>query len=258
MVRSHGIPSLRGHSSRVNIILLQRSNSSKVSSSCRQWCTIFKLSLTKGLPEEKFPETKTVDENARVYVPLNTTSKLKIFVEDSQADLSMEVFSELLDDDNDGAVSFSTYDSTHNGKSIKVGVLEVANSENIVRDNPYPLVVRGFYSPGYVQAKDLTYLIYTKDVELDPEPAIDREIILSVGERTKLLGVYPNPVKEELHLQDERIKSFSIYSANGTLLKGGSPSLDRTVDLRSLKPGFYVLKLNSGKNKGEVVKLIKQ
>jgi hypothetical protein len=218
----------------------------------------FQIILNEGTTGRKISGNKTVDENARIYVPLNSTSKFKVFVEDAQSNVDVEVFSELLDEDNGGSVSFSTYDSTHNGKSIKVGVIEVTNSEHIVRDNPYPLVVRGLYSDNFVQGKDLTYLIYTKDVELDQEIAVDPEIVLSTGEETKLLDVYPNPVGGELHLKDERIIAFSIYSISGILLEGGAPSLDRTVDLHSLKPGFYVLMLNSGRNKGEVVKLIKQ
>lgn len=75
---------------------------------------------------------------------------------------------------------------------------------------------------------------------------------------TKRFEVYPNPAKDQLHLKDERVKAFSIYSPRGILLKRGSPPHYRTVDLHALKPGFYVLKLNPGRNKGEVIKLIKQ
>jgi hypothetical protein len=196
---------------------------------------------------------KPVNENGKVYVPLNATSTLKVFVEDSHSvKLSVDIFSELIDAEHAGSLSFSTYDSSTNGKNIKVGVITVINTGDISRDNPYPLIVRGIYDRANRQYKDLTYLIYTRDVE------VDTDIVLSAGEENAIINVYPNPVNDVLHLDDERVKIFAIYSMEGVLLRDGVLSEDRLIDVRSLTPGFYVLKLNAGINKGEIVKLIKQ
>jgi hypothetical protein len=196
---------------------------------------------------------KTVNEHGRIYVPLNTTSKFKVFVEDEHSDdLSIDFFSELMKEEYEGLVSFSTYDSTNNGRNIKVGVIEISNTDALARDNPYPLVVRGIYDRTNLQFKHVTYLIYTRDVEPDTD------IVLSAGEENSLLNVYPNPVEGMLHLDDQRIKTFAIYSLEGVLVRSGVPSDDRLIDLRSLTPGFYVLKLNAGRNKNEIVKLIKE
>jgi hypothetical protein len=196
---------------------------------------------------------KSVNEYGKIYVPLNTTSTFKVFAEDSHSEeLSIDVFSELLDEEHAGSVSFSSYDSSNSGKNVKVGVISVVSSNEISRDNPYPLVVRGIYDRTRRQYKHLTYLIYTRDVEPDTD------IVLSAGEENAIINVYPNPVNDVLHIDDDRVRMFAIYSMEGMLLRSGVPSESRLIDVRSLTPGFYVLKLNAGINKGEIVKLIKQ
>jgi hypothetical protein len=72
------------------------------------------------------------------------------------------------------------------------------------------------------------------------------------------LNAYPNPVHDTLHLDDDRIKLFAIYSMEGVLLQSGKPAENHLIDIRALTPGFYVLKLDAGIVKGEIVKLIKQ
>jgi hypothetical protein len=213
----------------------------------------FQIILTEGSIGKIISGNKSVNENGKIYVPLNTTSTFKVFVEDPHSEeLSIDIFSELIDNEHAGSISFSTYDSSNNGKNIKVGVVSVISTDDISKDNPYPLVVRGIYDRANLQYKQLTYLIYTRDVEPDTD------IVLSIGEENAIINVYPNPANDALHVDDERVKMFAIYSMEGVLLRSGVSSENRLIDARSLTPGFYVLKLNAGMHKGEIVKLIKQ
>jgi hypothetical protein len=213
----------------------------------------FQIILNEGSLGKIITGNKSVNENGKIYVPLNTMSTFKVFAEDSHAEeISIDIFSELINEEQAGSISFSTYDSSNNGKNIKVGVISVVSTNDISRDNPYPLVVRGIYDRGHLEYKDLTYLIYTRDVE----PNTD--IVLSTGEENAIINIYPNPVNDVLYVDDDRVKMFAIYSMDGVLLRSGVPSENRLIDVRTLTAGFYVLKLNAGINKGEVVKLIKQ
>jgi hypothetical protein len=213
----------------------------------------FQIILTEGPIGKTIFGNKSVNVNGKIHAPSNTMSTFKVFVEDSHSEeLSMDIFSELMDDEHTGSISFSTYDSSNNGKNIKVGVISVISTDDISRDNPYPLVVRGIYDRANLQYKQLTYLIYTRDVE----PNTD--IVLSTGEESVIINVYPNPVNDVLHVDDDRVKMFAIYSMEGILLRSGVFPENRLIDVRTLTAGFYVLKLNAGVNKGEIVKLIKQ
>lgn len=213
----------------------------------------FQVILTEEPVGKLISGNRVVNENGKIFIPINTTSKIKVFVEDVHSEaLSIDVFSELMNEANEGHVSVTVYDSSEGERKIKVALIDLTNTNEIARDNPYPLVVRGIYDRASTLYKHLTYLIYTRDIE----PNVD--IVLSTGEENKIMDVYPNPVNDMLHLDDERIKQFAIYSMEGVLLRSGWPSENRTIDVRSLTPGFYVLKLNAGRSKGEIVKLIKQ
>ncbi|SIP93456.1 Por secretion system C-terminal sorting domain-containing protein [Chryseobacterium sp. RU37D] len=71
------------------------------------------------------------------------------------------------------------------------------------------------------------------------------------------ISIYPNPVKNELHIQapdNEDGYYYQIYSLSGQLVKSGKFE-DGTTDLSSLISGTYLLRINDSK---EVVKIIKE
>ncbi|UOE42042.1 T9SS type A sorting domain-containing protein [Chryseobacterium suipulveris] len=82
----------------------------------------------------------------------------------------------------------------------------------------------------------------------------------SLQKDTTLLGVeninknavkiYPNPVKNELSVSGIKgIQPFEIYSIDGKLVKSGSYSSERKIDLGNLAKGTYLLKIGDSKMK---------
>ncbi len=68
---------------------------------------------------------------------------------------------------------------------------------------------------------------------------------------------YPNPVVSIITIK-ENYKEFEVFTLQGSLvLNGEIPRNDNTLDLSSLKPGYYLLRLKN-KSKEVVTKFIKQ
>lgn len=65
-----------------------------------------------------------------------------------------------------------------------------------------------------------------------PEPSAESSLL------------YPNPCKESLFLEYSDPKSYEIYATDGSLLLKGEGN---QISVKSLSPGFYFLRLQSGK-----------
>ena len=78
---------------------------------------------------------------------------------------------------------------------------------------------------------------------------------------TRGIAVYPNPVQSELKVElpgFSQTTDFSISDASGrTILKGKLNSCENTIDLNSLRPGFYSIQINDG-NQTFSKKIIKE
>ncbi len=195
-------------------------------------------------------DNRDLDENNRIYIPSEDTYTFKVFAEDSEV-TSLEAFSELSGHDN--SFSFTSYDSTHGIQNIKVGVVSVTSSAELLRDNPYAIVVRGQYRSGKF-SKDSGYLFYTKDIEI---PGL--EIVLGVGSEALTLNVYPNPTKDFLKIESDgyKIKTIKLLSVNGQLILEKKNFKEDTLDLRSVPPGVYVLLIGSKGLSQKVFRVIK-
>jgi hypothetical protein len=78
---------------------------------------------------------------------------------------------------------------------------------------------------------------------------------------TRGIAVYPNPVQSELNVELPGFSGqadFAISDASGrTILKGKLNSTENTIDLNSLRPGFYSIQIIDG-NQTYCRKLIKK
>ena len=210
----------------------------------------FQIILEEGNSVGLISDNRDLDENNRIYITSGDTFTFKVFAEDSEV-TSLEAFSELSGHEN--SFSFSSYDSTHDTQNIKVGVISVTSSPELLRDNPYAIVVRGHYKSGKY-SKDLGYLFYTKDIEI---PGLD--IILDVKEETLSLRVYPNPTKDFLKIESDGPKSQTIklLSANGQLILEKKNFTEDMLDLRNIPPGIYVLQIESKGFNQKVFRILK-
>ncbi len=195
-------------------------------------------------------DNRDLDVNNRIYIPSENNTTFKVFAEDSGL-TSLEAFSELSSLSN--SFSFSSYDSTQGEKKIKVGVISITSSAELLRDNPYPIVIRGFYQLGKY-SKDLGYLFYTKDVEL---PGLD--IILGVGEEELALHVYPNPTKDFLKIESDgpKSKTIKLLSTNGQLILEKKNFKEDSLDLQGVPPGVYILLIGSRESSQKVFRILK-
>jgi hypothetical protein len=203
--------------------------------------------------EKKLTMSDNVDlnENNRIHTPVNTTFRLKVFAEEENAgDIKLEVFSKLTN--FPGALTFETYDSINDTKKIKAGVLTINATEDILRDNPYPVIVRAVSNKNQLKKeKDLSYLFYSRDLE-ETLP----EIVTDVAENESNLSVYPNPVDDFLVLEGfakpgTHLELLSVVGANiAAQIENGM------LDLRHLTPGIYYLRVTG--NESKIIRIVKR
>lgn len=210
----------------------------------------FQIILEDGNSGGRISDNRDLDENNRIYVPSEGTYTFKVFAEDSEV-TSLEAFSELSSHSN--SFSFTSYDSTNGTQNIKVGVVSVTSSAEILRDNPYAIVVRGHYKSGKYN-KDSGYLFYTKDIEI---PGLD--IILATEKEEQEIIIYPNPTKDFLKIENDvfKNKTIKLLSVNGQLILEKKNFKEDTLDLRSIPPGVYVLQIESKGFPQRVFRIIK-
>jgi hypothetical protein len=73
-----------------------------------------------------------------------------------------------------------------------------------------------------------------------PEPLVAKEQ-LSKANKSIAIYIYPNPVTSELTIEsNEKIKSFSIYSADGKFVQQGTVT-NNGVILSTLTKGYYTI-----------------
>ncbi len=75
---------------------------------------------------------------------------------------------------------------------------------------------------------------------------------------TKQIKVYPNPVKDELHISRNNIStlSYKLYNTLGEIIKSEKIKPNEKIDFKDLYKGIYFLKINT-KNDVKIFKIIK-
>ncbi len=71
--------------------------------------------------------------------------------------------------------------------------------------------------------------------------------------------IYPNPASDYFQLTAEKneISGIEIFSLTGDKIRSIQPGANSKIDISSLSPGMYIVKINSGLEKSRNVKLIK-
>ncbi|GEM_PF-3304754 len=85
---------------------------------------------------------------------------------------------------------------------------------------------------------------------------LDTESLQTSNSPIGLFQVYPNPVISEINIKtNENIKTSAVYDLSGKMVL---TSKVKTIDVRTLKPGVYILKTTFENGKSATSKLIKK
>ncbi|MEJ0054635.1 MAG: T9SS type A sorting domain-containing protein [Bacteroidota bacterium] len=163
-------------------------------------------------------------------------------------------------------LKFTQYDSVANARKIKVGLLSIKTTDNIVRDIPYSITLRGMstmlmggsMSPSdIIYSRDISYNFFTRDVQL---PVVHLPVVTSVDEipAGKIIA-YPNPFLNDLLIEDTTKGDFEItlFSILGKRLLTSFASSELHIDTSGMPPGLYIVEVVQGQRKSQL-KLVRR
>lgn len=212
-------------------------------------CTVerdIQIILTDHDSGSRISLKNALDENNRVYIPINESRTIKILYEpNDQNESTLSAYSTL----NEDELQFSAYDSS--SANIKVGILTLTSSAAIDRDNPYVITIRGRQTLGYPAfASDLCLLFYTRD--LYPE------IITRTEDTLAGITVTPNPISDYLKIQlpHQQAAQLTLLDLSGKIVLKKFINESCLVDVRELPSGLYIIKLQTGSAR-KTIKIIK-
>lgn len=183
-------------------------------------------------------DDKELNGGGRIFTAVASTYSLRVFViQDGSEFPSVEAHSELAS--IEGAMNFTTYDSSSGEQKIKVGLLKVTNLESLARSQPYIISIRGKFSgDGYVR-KDINYTFYGTDTELPAEP----EILTAAEPAVNTFNISPNPFTSILTMSGDGSESLTLNfcTVTGQHAKGIAGRSGETLNVHDLPPGMYVV-----------------
>lgn len=186
----------------------------------------------EGVSPVSIHDNQELDDYSQILVPENEEKKIKVFFEaDQSTSPSLEALSELTN--NEDVFSFTTYDSTHEGTDIKVGVLTIKPDASVLRDNPYLITVRG--RAGSL-GSDINYLIYTNEIPELPE------IITATEKEIVDVQIFPNPIQDFLTIEINKPGPAEIilFDLQGKRIQQNNFEGTTVLELSKLPNGFYI------------------
>lgn len=197
--------------------------------------------LLENVKSELSVITSIVDPNNKVFVEENKQRTVRAVLMDNE--LSNEVKWDVFYDNKIAAnMTFSQHDSVAGSKKIKVGLLTLQSASSIIRVNPYSITLRGTSTTsGGVFSKDISYLFFTKDIDLPVVTAIpDRPV--------KQITVYPNPFSHYLFVDGQSdVDEFELIlmDITGKVIFRTKGKAGQPIDTSSLPAGLYVLQIRN-------------
>lgn len=197
--------------------------------------------LLENVNSELSTITSIVDPNNKVFVEENKQRTVRAVLMDNA--LSNEVKWDVFYDNKIAAnMTFSQHDSVAGSKKIKVGLLTLQSTSSIIRVNPYSITLRGTSTTsGGVFSKDISYLFFTKDIELP--------VVTAVLERPgNSINAYPNPFSNFLYVDgqsDVDECEFILMDITGKVIFSTKGKAGQPIDTSSLPTGLYILQIRN-------------
>lgn len=198
--------------------------------------------LLKDVSSEILTTTSLTDPNHKVVVVDGKQLTIRAIVADNL--LSSEVKWSIFNDNKIAAnITFSQYDSITGSKKMKIGLLTLKSTSAIIRDNPYSITLRGTsITSGGQLSKDISYLFFTKDIELPP-------VITAVNNKVeKQIHAYPNPFSHSLYFDSQSnidTCEFILMDITGRVMVNINGEVVSPVDTSNLAPGIYILQIKN-------------
>jgi Secretion system C-terminal sorting domain len=195
--------------------------------------------------------------NNRIFIENGKSKTFKVL---AQSETEQVEWAEFHDPALSSNFSFSQIDSLAGSKNIKVGIVKLNSSTNIIRDNPYSITLRAksIDLDKQVRFKDITYLFFTKDIEL-PLPPTVVTVVTGIGEQgsDKIKG-YPNPFSNHINFDSNNLNTqIEILDSKGQSVVNTSLNEDGHIDTSSFAKGLYIILIKNGSNVF-VQKLVKE
>ncbi|HEY9045537.1 MAG TPA: T9SS type A sorting domain-containing protein [Ohtaekwangia sp.] len=203
--------------------------------------------LTDSELTGRVSDNAELNENNRVYIPEGKTKSIRLFAEDDKAtEILFSVYSAF----EKSNLEFTTYDSVRAEQKIKVCLIKLNSTNEILRNNPYIIIARAYFkNDDDTIVKDVAYSIYTRDVELS-EP-----VVLSTEEKN-VISIYPNPVRDFLKIDGITGTNVGIVTdQQGKAI--AEQNVHDSIDLRSVSPGLYIVEIKNASRTILRTKIIK-
>lgn len=177
------------------------------------------------------------DPDGRIVVLENQQQTIKLVLQDSTV-ADTVYWNAYLDQKLAGNVSFTQYDSFSVSRRMKVALVTLYSTPDIIRNYPYLISLRG--TSGF--QKDVNFLFFTKDIPLPP-------VVTGLPIRTeKEISLYPNPFTNFIYFNGLGSAGCTLRVINlpgqeilQTHLDPGEP-----MDASLIPPGVYIFQINDG------------
>lgn len=187
--------------------------------------------------DSKIDLTSSVTDASRaVLVTEGQERKIKVILSDKMqaSNLHFDLYRNKVIEDN---ISITQYDSTTADLKLRVAILTLKTTSDVLSDSPYPVTLSGYAS----YRTDITFLYRTRDTPSTPPPPPPPVVTGLIDEEG--LKVYPNPFASELYVDGIEAGEVTFINSVGqvamrfTLTQGGP------VNTTNLPAGFYLLQV---------------
>lgn len=185
--------------------------------------------------------------DGRVVVTEGKEKKIKVFLAENSS-VAINKFDVYYNQSIRDNIKVEQYDSTAGDRNVRVAVLTLKTTSNMVSDLPYPISLRG--NANY--RADATFLLMTKDVPLPPPP-----IVTAVSEG-RVFNVYPNPFGSELYVEGTAFGEATFTDVLGKEVMRSVVREGRVIDTATLPGGVYTLQLYGDDGKRKRMKVVRE
>jgi hypothetical protein len=174
--------------------------------------------------------SSVADADNKVVVPDGQERKVKVILSDnsSVSNLNFDLYYNTILKNN---ISMTQYDSIAVDRKLRVAVLTLKTTLQVLSDLPYPITLRGRAS----YRTDITFLYMTKNGDLPDLP------VGLPDENT--VTVYPNPFHSEVYVDGTTSSEATFINSLGQPVMKSPVQQGQPVNTTSLPAGFYLLKI---------------